>query len=144
MGRLMNIEEELGLTPWTSEDVREVEAQLGPLPLAYKNFVLKFGSGYFTSQGLPDTDAIVTKFLEPIYVLNKTGFAEWIPSSYYPVIGGTGGALALEKGTGVVFFADYDLGVDMGLESEASDEIMSKYANSWSELEIAMRSWVYG
>ncbi|MCS3782079.1 hypothetical protein [Tsukamurella ocularis] len=141
----MNIDDEKSdLTPWTASEVADVEGVVGALPAAYRRFVLEYGHGYFTSQGLPRTDAVVGKFIEPMFVMHKTGFAEWIPASYYPVIGGTGGGLAIERGTGCIYFADYDLGAELGLESESSEDIMSKYSDSWEALEEEMRSWLYG
>jgi hypothetical protein len=130
------------LTPWTTDELRSVEASVGKLPEAYENFVLTIGTGDLLPHLLPGKGVLVDTLNSPFSVANRSsGFDAWIPKEYVPVISaGGGGALAIRRDTGEVYFANYDQAVDLGLE-EPSDEIMSKYADTWDALVAEMPSW---
>ncbi|NKY20790.1 SMI1/KNR4 family protein [Tsukamurella spumae] len=131
-----------GLVPWTPEQVQEVEEQIGPLPQEYRDFVLAVGTGDFSPRVVPSAGIIVDGFLSPLYVANRGGgFDAWVPAEYVPVVSGSGGALAIKTGTGEVFIANYDRGVDLGLEDDPSEEIMSRFLDSWNLLVDQMGSW---
>lgn len=91
----------------------------------------------------PGSEVLINEFNPPKYVESRSGgFDSWIPGGYVPVISGNGGALAIEVATGAIFLANYDLGVEIGLEDEGtSEEIMSQYADSWDSLCESMGSW---
>lgn len=137
----MDIGEE-ALMPWTRAQLDEVLRQVGSLPSDYRDFALRSGTGDVRLHVLPGTEVVIDKFLDASDITGRGGgFDGWIPDAYIPVVRGNGGALAIRLADGVVFLADYDKGAAMGLDEDASEDIMSEYARSWSEIVEQMPSW---
>jgi hypothetical protein len=130
------------LTPWTIDELRSVEASIGRLPESYENFVLTVGTGDLLPHLLPGKGVLVDTLNSSLSVANRSsGFDSWIPKGYAPVVSaGGGGALAIRLDDGAVYFADYDQAARLGLE-EPSEEIMSRYADSWAQVVESMPSW---
>lgn len=130
------------LTPWTQTQRDHVAQQVGSLPSDYREFVLRVGTGDVRLHVLPGTEVVVDKFLDASDITGRGGgFDGWIPDAYIPVVRGNGGALAIRLADGVVFLADYDKGAAMGLDEDASEQIMTEYARSWSEIVQQIPSW---
>ncbi|MBV0918233.1 hypothetical protein KC238_13330 [Mycobacteroides chelonae] len=130
------------LTTWTQAQVEEVVQAVGSLPCDYRDFVLRVGTGDIRLHLFPRTGAVADKFLDASDIVGRGGgFDGWIPNTYITVVRGNGGALAIRVSDVKVFFADYDKGAEMGLDHESSEDVMSEYAQSWSEIVQQIPSW---
>lgn len=137
--------------PWSTTDVADLETRLGvDLPPDYREYILTTGSGPIFERVVPGTDD--NGVVREIYSRERidgmrdaeSGYFEWVPTRYLPVVAGSGGNLCvgLEGDVrGKVYWADFDLAEETIDEGESSESIMKPIAGSWTELIAAINDW---
>ncbi|QNG19206.1 hypothetical protein G4H71_19145 [Rhodococcus triatomae] len=86
----------------------------------------------------PDGNGVLLTFTRPQELAGRyrTRFNEWVPPEYLAISGGAGGAVCIRlvgPDTGAIYWADYDITLELGLdEDEYSEDIMTHLTDDWN------------
>ena len=68
--------------------------------------------------------------------VHGNGLGEAVPARYLPIGGTTGGAVCIRltgSDAGAIYWANYDLANNILADGEASEDIMMRIAESWTQ-----------
>ncbi|QNG24883.1 SMI1/KNR4 family protein [Rhodococcus triatomae] len=127
--------------PVPESDVIAAEDKIGhPLPEPYRTWLLHHGGVQVDDMAMPtpDGNGVLLTFDRPYDLahLYRRGFNTWIPPEYLAISGGAGGAVCIRlvgPDTGAIYWADYDITLELGLdEDEYSEDIMTHLTDDWN------------
>ncbi|QNG19205.1 SMI1/KNR4 family protein [Rhodococcus triatomae] len=127
--------------PATEPDIAAVENKIGHrLPEPYRTWLLQHGGAQVDDMAMPTPDGhgALLEFDRPydLAYFYRHGANAWIPPEYLAVGGGAGGAVCIRlvgPDTGAIYWADYDITLELGLdEDEYSEDIMTRLTDNWN------------